>query len=190
MGRMSARSVLASRFANVAEGFGRRVTGVEEGAWERTAPCEGWVARDVVRHLVTWVPGLLEAGAGEVVAPGPDVDADPVGAWEHLRAALQDILDDPERSARPFRHPQAGHHRLDEAIGQFVLGDVLVHTWDLARATGQDEALDPDEVRGMLAGIESMGEALSKSGHYGRPVEVGADADLQTRLIAFTGRTP
>jgi len=190
MAPMSSPSSVAPRFAKVAAGFSARVAAVSGDAWERPAPCEGWVARDVVRHLVTWVPGLLESGAGEVVTPGPDVDVDPVGAWEHLRTSLQAILDDPERAAKSFRHPQAGDHRLDDAIGQFVLGDVLVHTWDLARATGLDEALDPDEVRGMLAGIEPMGDALSQSGHYGRPVPVAPDADAQTRLIAFTGRTP
>jgi uncharacterized protein (TIGR03086 family) len=190
MGAMTDRSPVAARFAKVAAGFSQRVDAVPADAWERPAPCEGWVARDVVRHLVTWVPGLVAVGSGEVIAPGPDVDADPAGAWEHLRSSLQAILDDPERSVKPFRHPQAGDHRLDEAIGQFVLGDVLVHTWDLARATGLDERLDPEEVHGMLVGLEPMGDALAKSGHYGSPVPVGPDADDQTRLIAFTGRTP
>lgn len=187
---MTPPSTVAGRFAKVAGGFSDRVAAVPDAGWERDAPCEGWVARDVVRHLVTWVPGLLATGSDEVVPPGPDVDTDPAGAWEHLRSAVQAILDDPGRAAKPFRHPQAGEHRLDDAIGQFVLGDVLVHTWDLARATGLDESLEPEEVHGMLLGIESMGDALSKSGHYDLPVEVGPDADEQTRLIAFTGRTP
>lgn len=187
---MTSPSPVAARFANVAAGFSERVAAVPEDRWEEPAPCEGWVARDIVRHLVSWVPGLVEAGSGEVIAPGPDADTDPVGAWEHLRGALQAILDDPGRAAKEFRHPQAGDHRLDDAIGQFVLGDVLVHTWDLARATGLDETLDPEEVHGMLLGIEPMGDALSKSGHYGLPVTVPADADEQTRLIACTGRTP
>ena len=44
-------------------------------------------------------------------------------------------------SDRTFSHPQAGDHPLDEAIGMFILGDVLVHTWDLATATGQSLSL-------------------------------------------------
>ena len=181
---------VAARFAKVAAGFTARVEAVPDEAWERPAPCEGWVARDVVRHLVGWVPGLLASGSAETVSPGPDVETDPAGAWAHLRDALQATLDDPERAAAPFRHPQAGDHRLDDAIAQFVLGDVLVHTWDLARATGLDETLDPEEVHGMLVGVEAMGDALSKSGHYGVAVPVAPDADEQTRLIAATGRTP
>ena len=72
----------------------------------------------------------------------------------------------------------------------FILGDVLVHTWDLATATGQSVVLDRDEVHRMRLGIEPITDMLSKSGHSGAPTPVAADADEQTRLIALTGRTP
>jgi uncharacterized protein (TIGR03086 family) len=72
----------------------------------------------------------------------------------------------------------------------FGTSDILVHTWDLARATGLDETLDPDEVHGLLAGMEPMDAVLRQSGHFGPRVDVPADADEQTRLIAFTGRHP
>lgn len=181
---------VAARFARVASSFTDRVASVPEGGWQRPAPCEGWVALDVVRHLVEWVPPFIASGTDMELTSGPSVDADPAAAWVHLRGQLQAILDDPERSKGTFSHERAGTHRLDAAIGQFILGDVLVHTWDLARATGQDERLDPDEVHRMLTGIEPMGDALSKSGHYDPPVPVPADADEQTRLIACTGRRP
>lgn len=181
---------IATRFRRVAGTFSERVAAVDGDVWERPSPCEGWVARDVVRHLVTWVPGFLGAGAGLDLPPGPDVDADPAGAWDHLRTQLQAILDDPDRSAGTFTNEHTGEHRVDEAVDQFVLGDVLVHTWDLARATGQDETLDPDEVHRMLVGIEPMGDALAKSGHYGPPVALEAGAGEQARLLAATGRQP
>ena len=181
---------IATRFRRVAGTFSERVAGVEPDAWERPSPCEGWAARDVVRHLVSWVPGFLGAGAGLDLPPGPDVDEDPAAAWEHLRAQLQGILDDADRSAGTFTNEHTGEHRVDEAIAQFVLGDVLVHTWDLARATGQDESLDGDEVHRMLVGIEPMGDALAKSGHYGLPVALEAGAGEQDRLLAATGRRP
>lgn len=67
-------------------------------------------------------------------------------------------------------------------------GDVLVHTWDLAPATGLDESLDAEEVHRMVDGMEPHDEALRASGHYGPRVEVPDDADEQTRLLAFMGR--
>jgi uncharacterized protein (TIGR03086 family) len=72
----------------------------------------------------------------------------------------------------------------------FCTGDVLVHTWDLARATGLDERLDPDEVHRMYEGMEPMDEVLRQSGQFGPRVRVPDDADEQTKLIAFTGRRP
>jgi len=70
--------------------------------------------------------------------------------------------------------------------------DVLIHTWDLARATGLDEGLDPDEVHRSWAGVEGLppevDEAMRASGHYGPRIDVADDADEQTRLLAFLGR--
>jgi uncharacterized protein (TIGR03086 family) len=178
------------RYRAVAGRFTATVDGVPEGGWDAPAPCEGWVARDVVRHLVEWFPPLLASGSGVDIPPGPSVDDDPAGAWHALDDAVQALLDDPATAERPFSHPRAGDHPLDEAITTFFLGDVLLHTWDLARATGQDEALDPDEVAAMYAEVLPLDDVLRASGHYGPKVAVPDDADLQTKLIAFTGRRP
>jgi uncharacterized protein (TIGR03086 family) len=67
---------------------------------------------------------------------------------------------------------------------------VFLHRWDLARATGQDETLDPDKCAEMLEGMLPMDDALRQSGHFGPRVEVPDDADVQTKLLAFIGRTP
>ena len=180
----------ASRFSTVAGGFTDVVAGVSPGQWDNPTPCAGWVARDVVNHLVEWVPAFLAEGAGLQFAEMPPVADDPAAAWAVLNTELQAVLDDPATVDREFSHPRAGTHPLNRAIISFILGDVLVHTWDLARATGQDETLDAAEVRTMREGLEPMGDALSKSGHYNLPVVVPADADEQTRMLALTGRTP
>ena len=182
---------VASRYRKVAAAFTERVRSVPDDAWGNRSPCEGWDARDVVRHLVGWVPPFLASGAPVTIPALPEVDVDPVGAWEALDAELQGILDDPATADVVFEHPQAGTHPLDQAIAMFVLGDVLVHTWDLSRAAGLDDTLDPEECKAMADGIEPMGDALSKSGHYGAPTPFDpATADDQTRLLALTGRVP
>jgi uncharacterized protein (TIGR03086 family) len=183
-------SDLADRYRRVAAGFTERTREVPDSAWENPAPCEGWVARDIVRHIVEWVPAFFEAAGAPPLPAGPSVDDDPAESWSALDAGLQSFLDDPELSALVVTHPHAGQHRLDDAIGMFVLGDVLVHTWDLARATGLDETLDNEIVHDTLVGMEPWDERLRMSGQYGPRVEVAADADEQTRLIAFTGRQP
>ena len=172
----------------VAGAFTDRVLGTTD--WDAPAPVEGWVARDVVRHLVEWLPGLLEGGAGVTLAAGPSVDDDPVAAWQVHCAAVQDLLDDPATPSKVLTNPHIGEVQLDQAVDRFYTSDVFLHTWDLARATGQDETLDPERCAEMLAGMEPMDEMLRASGQYGPRVEVPADADVQTRLIAFIGRDP
>ncbi len=181
---------VADRYRNVAGHFTQRLSEVNADAWERPAPCEGWVTRDIVRHLVGWIPALLATGANLTMPTGPSVDVDPVKAWQTLNDAIQTILDDPATATRTFNHPQAGTHPLDSAIGMFILGDVLIHTWDVARAAGLDESLDHNEVEGMYFGMLPLDEMLRSSGHYGPRVTVADTADMQTKLIAFTGRHP
>ena len=72
----------------------------------------------------------------------------------------------------------------------FVLGDVLVHTWDLARATGLDETLDPEVVHDMLVGMEPLDEMLRASGQYGPRSRWRPTPTCRRKLIAFTGRQP
>lgn len=183
-------SEIADRYRRAAGRFSARAHEVPEDAWERPAPCDGWVARDVVGHLVEWIPAFLDASGGPSLPRGPSVDDDPAGAFDTMSDGIQALLDDPEACATIIHHPRAGTHRLDDAIATFFLGDVVLHTWDLARATGLDETLDADFVHDMLVGMEPLDEVLRTSGQYGPKVDVPPDADEQTRLIAFTGRQP
>ena len=113
-----------------------------------------------------------------------------MGAWTHLADSLQALLDDPTTAPREITHEHLGTITVEHAIGMIMFGDVLIHTWDLARATGLDESLDPGIVSEMLADMQPMDEMLRASGHYGPKVAVPDAADDLTKLIAFTGREP
>jgi uncharacterized protein (TIGR03086 family) len=180
----------ADEHRTIAAGFTARVDGASPESWGNPAPVEGWLARDVVRHLVEWLPSFLEAGAGVGLPAGPSVDEDPVGAWAVHRDAVQALLDDPATASKVLSNRHIGDVPLDRAINDFYTGDVFMHTWDLARATGQDERLDPDRCAAMLHGMLPLDEVLRQGGQYGPRVEVADDADVQTRLLAFIGRTP
>src|SRR4051794_15723856 len=118
---MTPQGMISDRYGRAADGFTRRATEMPSAAWEATAPCEGWVARDVVRHLVEWVPAFFADAGGPSLVPGPSVDDDPLGSWTSLDVQIRQLLDDPEASAMPIEHPHAGAHRFDDAIATFVL---------------------------------------------------------------------
>jgi uncharacterized protein (TIGR03086 family) len=177
----------AGRHRAVSAGFTARVRGTSD--WNAPAPVAGWQARDVVGHLVGWFPDFLESATGLVLDRGPSSDEEPVAAWRVHADAVQRLLDGPE-AATPFRHPFVGEMPLPDAVDRFYTSDVFMHTWDLARATGQDEQLDPQTCADLLAGMVPIEELMRSSGQYGPRVAVPADADVQVRLLAFIGRDP
>jgi uncharacterized protein (TIGR03086 family) len=180
----------AERHRQVAGAFTATVEGTSAAAWDAPAPPEGWDARDVVRHLLEWFPAFLQGATGIELPAAPSVDDDPVAAWHAQTDAVQALLDDPAVAERVHDLPHIGTMPLEQAIDMIYTGDVFLHRWDLARATGQDETLDPAICAEMLEGMLPMDEVLRQSGQYGPRVEVPDDADVQTKLLAFIGRTP
>ncbi|TDC95580.1 TIGR03086 family metal-binding protein [Actinomadura sp. 7K507] len=178
----------AERHRQVAGLFTDRVRGTR--SWDAPSPVADWTARDVVRHLTEWFPGFLASGSDVHLPSGPPVDDDPVAAWQVHCDGVQAVLDDPESAGRKFTNPHTGTLPLETAIDRFYTADVFMHTWDLSRATGQDDRLDPGFCAELLGGMEAMEEVIRSSGQYGPRVEVPAGADVQTRLLGFIGRDP
>lgn len=177
----------AARHRDVSHRFSEIVAVVSN--WQAPTPVAGWIARDVVEHLVEWFPAFLASG-GVSLPAGPDAALDPANAWKVLTEAVQALLDDVERSRMPFSHPMVGTHRLEEAIDRFYTPDVFMHSWDLARAAGVDPQLDERFCAVLLEGMEPMDELLRSSGQFGPRVPVADNADAAARLVAFIGRDP
>jgi uncharacterized protein (TIGR03086 family) len=178
----------AGRHREIGQVFTGRVRGTR--SWDVPSPVAEWSARDVVRHLTEWFPSFLAAGSDIRLPAGPSVDDDPVGAWQAQCDAVQALLDDPAAADLVLSNRHIGEVPLDRAIDQFYTADVFMHTWDLARATGQDDRLDADFCAELLAGMQSMEEVMRSSGQYGARVLVKDDADVQTKLLGFIGRDP
>jgi len=178
----------AARHRRIAGTFTDRVHGTQD--WDAPSPVAEWKARDVVRHLVEWLPGFLAAGADVELPRGRSVDEDPVNAWQTHCSGVQALLDDPETPGRVLNNRHIGEVPLDQAIDRFYTTDVFLHTWDLARATGQDDRLDDDYCVLLLSGMEPLEDLIRNSGQYGPRVQTPADADARTRLLGFIGRDP
>ncbi len=173
-----------ARFDRVTGRFTDVVDGVPD--WTAPAPVAGWTAADVVEHLVEWLPGLL---AADDVVLAVERTGDPAQDWRRHAAAVRALLTSP-RAAEPFTHPHLGTQPLAEAVDRFWTTDVLLHTWDLATASGQDAGLDEAECAQLLAGMQPVDEVLRTSGQYGPRVPVPDDAPAVDRLVGFIGRDP
>jgi len=180
-------SEIAGRYRRLAAAFTARVEAVPDDRWSSPSPCEGWTAAEVVAHVAEAAElflGLVDRRP----PPAPSAVDDPVGAWEASRDAILAGLEDPA-VARLEYEGELGQATFEMAVDRFVSADLVVHTWDLARAGGLDEHLDPDEVHRVFEEMRPMDDMLRGSGSFGPKVEAPADADEQTRLLAFLGRT-
>lgn len=189
-------SEIAERFGRVAADFTAVVDAVGGAAWSNSSPCEGWTARDIVGHLVEWIPapGFLLGTFGIDTSPAPSVADDPAAAWAVVRAAIQSGLDDPALASRSADCGPLGHQSFEDAVAMTVISDVFVHTWDLAQAAGVDVALDADELCRQHVTIAqippTVDAAMRNSGHFGPRRPVAADADPLDVVLAFYGRRP
>ena len=179
-------SDVPGRYRRLAADLTRTVAQVPAERWSSPSPCTEWTARDVVRHLVE-VHGTFLGLVGRSLRPAPSVDEDPLAAWTAARDQVQADLDDPARAEESF-DGYSGRTTFAEAVDRFVCLDLNVHRWDLARATGLDERLDPAEVARLSDDVAAFGDALRTDGVCGPAVEPPPAADAQARLLAFLGR--
>ncbi|GAA3740925.1 uncharacterized protein (TIGR03086 family) [Spinactinospora alkalitolerans] len=172
--------------------FDRRVRAVQLHQWADATPCTQWDVHDLVNHLVQeqlWAPHLLAGGTIEEAGDrygGDRLGEEPAATWEiaarEARAAW----------LRPGVLDSTVHLSFGDAPATVYLWqmtfDLAVHAWDLARAIGEDDKLDP----GLAEALEEWvgRQDFGASGLFDPPVEVPADADAQTRLLAATGRRP
>jgi uncharacterized protein (TIGR03086 family) len=179
-------SEIADRYRRLSDQFAATVAGVTADQWESATPCEDWSVRDLVRHGVD-TQGMFLGFVGREAGAIPGVDDDPVAAWDAARAAVQAGLDDPEVATAEFTG-FFGTSTFEAAVDRFLNSDLVIHRWDLARATGQDETIAPDDAERVLEGARAFGDAFRGPGACGPEIPVPEDADIQTRVLGFYGR--
>ncbi len=180
-------SAHSARYALAAAGFTSVLQGASPGSWTAPSPCEEWTAHDVAQHVIETHRRILTRLTGGDPTP-PDSGDDLGAAWAVESAAVQAALDD-ERAATEVQG-MGGEQRFDELVGTLLVADTVLHTWDLARATGQDDHLDPELVTATHAFLAPNDDALRRPGGFGPKTEPPPGADAQTALLCFVGRQP
>jgi uncharacterized protein (TIGR03086 family) len=190
---------IVERYRRHADAFEAKVAAVRPEQWGNPSPCAAWTARDVLDHIVT-MHGVMLRSVGREPSPAPAVIDDPLAAFRAARADVEAFLDDAGLAATECDTP-AGRMTAAQQIDQVVSDDLVLHGWDLARATGQDETIDPDDVERLWAATSAIPPALMDKYRtpgafgpgvevFGREVTVSEDAPLQDRLLGLIGRDP
>lgn len=159
--------------------------GVRPGQLADPTPCTRWTVQDLVEHMVGSTDYLLDATGAVVIARSAPATAD------DYRSGVTRVLDALRRPGAALRRcpsPLGFEWSVAEATaGTFM--DNLVHTWDLAVATGQDRHLDAELVEACVAlFLPEMPERGRAAGIVGAAITVPPDATPQDRLLAAMGR--
>ncbi|MGM1063152.1 TIGR03086 family metal-binding protein [Saccharothrix sp. Mg75] len=187
------REQLISRAVTTALGV---VEGVGPAQLDARTPCAEFDVRALVNHLLFWGPSLEAAGRKELVPPpaGAESDVDlTTGDWAAELStrwrALADAWAAPGAWEGTTR--MGGPHEMPAAVvGGMVLGEVVVHTWDLAQATDQHPVWDEDLLEHVHQGLVPTARMGRDMGIYGPEVPVPDDAPLLHRVLGLTGRKP
>ncbi len=172
--------------------FGERVLAIGDDQWHLPTPCTEWDVLDLVHHLVyenRWTAPLMRGATIEQVGDRFERDllgGDPKRAWQEAAdEAVRAVRDVPlDRTVHlSYGDVPARHYAFELAT------DHLIHSWDLARAIGADESLDPDLVELVYGRMKPREDELKASGLFGRRIDPPPGTDAQTRLLALYGRT-
>ena len=177
-------SEIAARYRRRADAFEAKVAAVTPDHWSDRSPCDEWTARDVVGHIID-MHGVMLAPLGRSLSAAPSLDDDPLGAFRAARADIEPLLADPALAATECATPM-GRMALEQHIDGVVSEDMVLHGWDLARATGQDDTIDPAEIDRLWPGVQDIPAEMRIPGAFGPgivvfgpEVEVPDDAPLQ-----------
>lgn len=156
--------------------------------WQRSSPCDGWSARDVIDHLVDTQRDFLTQRELSLPEDAAEDDAgDPAQRWRAHSHAVASLLDDPTVSGTAY-DGYFGPTTVGETLAQFYGWDMLVHRWDLARGLGADVTFTDSELDEMEGPLPMFGDQLYAEGICGPAVEVGADEPRQVQVLARLGR--
>ncbi|MEJ2854923.1 MULTISPECIES: TIGR03086 family metal-binding protein [unclassified Saccharothrix] len=185
----------ARMLARAAGKFSEIVDSVELEQWGAATPCSDYDVRGLAHHLLFWGPSLVGAGRKEVVPPPAAAESDvtPVEDWP---TALKEHV---ERTVEAWSRPGAwegvthmgGPTELPAAlVGGMVVGEFVVHGWDLAQATGQTPAWDEELLAYLHAEVAAYAQDGRDMGIFGPEVEVPDTAPTLHRILGLTGRDP
>jgi uncharacterized protein (TIGR03086 family) len=175
----------------------RVVAGVPGHPMDAPTPCDDWDLRTLVNHVILWTAYSAERRAhGESVAEdlmSKDFTADPGFAQDYAAQIGRAVAawSDPAAWERELGVMGSGTPAAD--VAAMLIAEMVLHGWDIARATGQEYACDEAVAASVLATVEAQGEMFRQYQGFAAIVALPADGDGATaldRALSLSGRDP
>ena len=165
------------------------VRGITDEQLAARTPCSEYDVRELLNHLFHVVIEFQKLAARQEADFGTTPDR-LTGEW---RTRFEEETD---RLVAAWSDPDAlegvspGMGLPQRTVAHMVLGDLAVHGWDLARATGQDYTPAEAAVAELVPALEQMAPMARKGGVFGAEVPAPPGATPFEALLAGTGRDP
>ena len=179
--------------APAAERVTRLLDAVTDDRLEAPTPCADTTVGALLSHLLGLAEAFRAAAAKEPDRGTPPAVQPPLDPqWRMLLPRRLDVLvaawRDP--AAREGMTSAGGVEMPAAGIAAVALDELVLHGWDLARATGQAYAADPESVQACLGFVGAAARPEGVPGLFGPPVPVPGDAPVLDRLVGLSGRNP
>jgi uncharacterized protein (TIGR03086 family) len=170
------------------------VNGVPEGTLDAPTPCHDWDLRTLLNHTILWTSYSAERRAhGESVAEDlmtKDFTAEPGFRDDYARQI--------DRAVKAWANPQAWEGEIGVMgdatpaadVGAMLIMEMVLHGWDVAKATGQEYACDGAVAAAVLDTVEQQAELFRKYQGFADAIEVPQDATAFDRALRLAGRDP
>jgi uncharacterized protein (TIGR03086 family) len=161
---------------------------------DRATPCTDWDLRTLLNHTILWTSYSAERRAhGESVAEelmSKDFAAEPgyAQAYQAQLARAVQAWSDPEAWSRELGVMGGTTPAAD--VAAMLIAEMVLHGWDVAKATGQDYHCDDEVARAVLKTVEAQGDLFRQYQGFAAVVPVPDDATAFDRALARSGRDP
>lgn len=171
--------------------------GVTTGDLSAPTPCPDWTVGDLLDHVMGLSLAFTQAARKTTDAPGsgsPPPEPSAANLPPHWRSRTPVLL---EELATAWKEPSAwtGTARVGGVtmpateLGVVAMNEIVMHSWDLAQATGQEMAADP-RILEALIDMLSQGPAEGSDGLFGPRVDPDSEDGLLEQALRLAGRDP
>ena len=185
---------LHAEMTEAADAAARSVAGTDATQFTQPTPCRDWDVRTLINHLILWTSYSLEARAhGESV--GQDLTDRDFAAEPGYAAGYRAELD---RALAAWAAPEVWERSLNVMgsatpaadVAALNLAEMVLHSWDLAAATGQRFQVGGAAATAALRAVAANAELFRQYQGFAEAVPAAPDAPVLDRVLALSGRDP
>ncbi len=187
-------TILSSQMAAAAAEAAKVVSGVPEGTLDARTPCNDWDLRSLLNHTFLWT-----SYSAERRAPGARVAAERMPKASTAEPGFrEDYARQIDRAVQAWADPKAwagalgvmGDGTPAADVGAMLIMEMVLHGWDVAKATGQEFACDAAVAEAVLDTVTAQAELFRKYQGFADAIEAPDGATPIDRALRLSGRDP